>query len=776
MTNEIEKSAEQTITPSQLGRLWDLGLDIEGSGSSRPTRPVEQIEWVYACLMLIVRTARNIQLVLSTPGDKVIESGPAWDFLFANREQPFMDFVSDTVGYLSLHNEVYWITLDSVGEAPKRLMVAGRDTCKPVIRRGELVGYELRLPGGRRIPLFIEDVYAIVDFNPYDRHRGIGPLDSAKLAISTSYQATLLNEATLANGARIGIVLTVPPGVKVDEDQKLAMKAEFAARHGGARNAGLAFLATGGVEVKPFTQTMADLQMLDLRRFDAASICAAFGVPPELVGLNPEAQYAHGPAQQRFVENTVSPMLSYLAGHITLGILNRFKSPAASRGIDIGGAAGFCGSRLPLRTRSCYRREKVKAVQSAQPLFAWFDISQHPAMQEKQRSTSESVLKFTDLGVPLNDLIEAHDLPYQTQPWGDDWWINMGRVPARFTLEAGLEGLTGPSLPEEPEPKAAAADDDFLCVSKTPSVPSVAKDDEAKRLRTWRNWAASWLGIEKEYAQSMRVFFVRQQRILLKQLKSALAETHSNSVSSVPSVAKATADIVARVVFDLQAENGKLKVINHTFFEKASDLGIRQAASEILGLKGEDLTAFAEQAKVRPAIKRSLLISSRKVTGVNKTTQEMVAGQLRTGLDAGEGLKELTDRIRATLGANRDRARRIARTQTAGAVSAGRHEGLKLAGCEKKAWLTSRDEHVRESHRAAESRYAEGIAMGLPFEVGGEFLMHPGDPAGSAAEIINCRCVELALSAAGKMFDPPYYSQLQFYSYSDMQKDIAKKE
>ena len=33
--------------------------------------------------------------------------------------------------------------------------------------------------------------------------------------------------------------------------------------------------------------------------------------------------------------------------------------------------------------------------------------------------------------------------------------------------------------------------------------------------------------------------------------------------------------------------------------------------------------------------------------------------------------------------------------------------------------------------------------MDEPFEVDGEQLMYPGDPAGSAGNIINCQCIEI---------------------------------
>jgi len=175
-------------------------------------------------------------------------------------------------------------------------------------------------------------------------------------------------------------------------------------------------------------------------------------------------------------------------------------------------------------------------------------------------------------------------------------------------------------------------------------------------------------------------------------------------------------------------------------------------------------------------MRASLLRSSQSITNVNRFTQKLVANQISSGLAVGEGLNELASRIARTLGSSRGRAISIARTQTGGAVGSGRHTGMKAAAVDKKGWLTARDKNVRPAHRQAESDYAAGIDLDVPFQVGGDFLMYPGDPAGSAGNIINCRCVEIAIKAAGKSFDLAYYSTLQFYSYSDMQKAHAERD
>jgi hypothetical protein len=54
-----------------------------------------------------------------------------------------------------------------------------------------------------------------------------------------------------------------------------------------------------------------------------------------------------------------------------------------------------------------------------------------------------------------------------------------------------------------------------------------------------------------------------------------------------------------------------------------------------------------------------------------------------------------------------------------------------------KVWDTDVDGHERTEHKKA-----EGQSRGLTdtFQVGGEDLRFPGDPAGSAWNVINCRC------------------------------------
>jgi hypothetical protein len=81
---------------------------------------------------------------------------------------------------------------------------------------------------------------------------------------------------------------------------------------------------------------------------------------------------------------------------------------------------------------------------------------------------------------------------------------------------------------------------------------------------------------------------------------------------------------------------------------------------------------------------------------------------------------------------------RIARTEIISASNRGSYLGAKATGLNlTKEWLTSLDGREREAHAQANSTQS---FMDGYFIVGNERLQYPGDPAGSAENIINCRC------------------------------------
>ena len=125
---------------------------------------------------------------------------------------------------------------------------------------------------------------------------------------------------------------------------------------------------------------------------------------------------------------------------------------------------------------------------------------------------------------------------------------------------------------------------------------------------------------------------------------------------------------------------------------------------------------------------------------VGETTSTNILSAIRAAELAGMSVAETGRLVQATVFNERitdARARTIARTESAGAMSQGNWDQAREMGIyQSKEWLAFEDDKTRKTHTAC---MAQGrIAMDDAFSNG---LQYPLDPAGDAAEVINCRCV-----------------------------------
>jgi len=133
-----------------------------------------------------------------------------------------------------------------------------------------------------------------------------------------------------------------------------------------------------------------------------------------------------------------------------------------------------------------------------------------------------------------------------------------------------------------------------------------------------------------------------------------------------------------------------------------------------------------------------------KIVWITNTTEQVFKETVRQVVEqAGEqgwSVYNTAKQIQKEIGfKNAYRAERIARTEIVAASNLGSNDGAKNAGIElRKEWVPIVDENTRESHIAMSGHPLVGLDE--PFDVGGELLQYPGDQAGSAENIINCRC------------------------------------
>lgn len=159
-------------------------------------------------------------------------------------------------------------------------------------------------------------------------------------------------------------------------------------------------------------------------------------------------------------------------------------------------------------------------------------------------------------------------------------------------------------------------------------------------------------------------------------------------------------------------------------------------------------------------VSRYLTEVRNRLVRVPDEVYDLVAGEVSQGVNLGESIPDLSkrvDTVLSTTGSDRwqNRATTVARTETIGALNAGRMDAFRVAAQDEpdtvfeKIWLATVDSRTRETHRDADQ---QRVPLESPFSVGDSELMFPGDPSGPPQEVIQCRCT-LLLVEQGESVD-----------------------
>lgn len=202
-------------------------------------------------------------------------------------------------------------------------------------------------------------------------------------------------------------------------------------------------------------------------------------------------------------------------------------------------------------------------------------------------------------------------------------------------------------------------------------------------------------------------------------------------------------------------------------WREAVDLVIRGEILKAMGVAFTRLLGAAFRWEQRAFVSAYLAEVRNRLVRVPDEVFDLIRHELVTGINLGEGIPELRariDSVLSTTGSDRwpNRATVIARTETIGALNAGRFDAFNALAAEEpetrfeRLWLATDDHRTRATHgRGTVLPTGETIAgadgqrvpLGQPFIVGGFELRFPGDPSGPPQEVIQCRCTALLVEA-----------------------------
>lgn len=251
----------------------------------------------------------------------------------------------------------------------------------------------------------------------------------------------------------------------------------------------------------------------------------------------------------------------------------------------------------------------------------------------------------------------------------------------------------------------------------------------------WKEFAERTEAIEDKLKPKLRDAFTQQEKSVLAKLK----RTPIPSIKSVIKIGSEEAEAASEAYVDAVYTASEWQQVFEAVILPSVTEAYRQAGAAAYLEVGLDLSFNVTSPRARKFLQDRAFAN---VKGINEVTREKLRKALVRGLDAGDDIRKISQRVADVFEINRgSRTNAIAQTEIVGASNNGTHAGyVESELVLTTVWVDSRDDRVRTSphnHRldGEEAKLGEKYSNGL---------LHPHDPNGAAGNVIYCRCTEAA--------------------------------
>lgn len=662
------------------------------------TKPYGNSAWVFRAVQHIAGPISSVPFVFSTNGQAIKDAAMEefWARPAEGIEGPMSaaDFKEATVVWLSMNGQAFWLLDDSWLTRTRnksRIILARPDRMRPIMRSGVLLGWTFQDGGGRSHTLLPEQVVRPHYYNPYDELAGLAPWMAAEIAAQSDYAAGIFAKNLMESNGDRGVYVIAKNGVPTDEQREqiiaqLRQKREMN-RRGDFRPAFL----TGEISIEDPKLQGADAAFVAQRKENRHEIFIAFGVPASMAEVT--ASYSVGSASDRYrlIEETCMP----------------------------------CGVKISEAV------ELVEMRRSGRTLMAALDWSNHSTMQAVREERVKSAETLFKMGVPVktaNEWLGLGLAPFK------GWEVGYLPMSLQPTGEVEGDGNNPPAPSEQPDDSTLAAglrkslsDFEALIRSGPPACcpghgHKSGGERDPERVKLWEKHMKLQAAAVKMYKVKFAKCIAEIRKEMLQKLEA------TKSLEGVRT--KGLLDII----FDLSKFTARIVAA----LRDAAEYAITQAAEQLSQELGLDDPWKVEDPEVIAIIEDR----ENKIKDVAQEVFEEIKDTIQEGLEAGDSNAQIAAAIKAKCDDISDaKAAAIAQTEVTSAYNRVRYQGLKESGVEYKEWLTAQDEKVRAPHVVVDG---DVVPIESTFTVDGEELVHPGDPDGGPANVINCRCVLVA--------------------------------
>lgn len=604
-------------------------------------------DWVFACVRARAEAVGNIQLKLfekKKDGTTIeVSQHELLDLLAV--VNPFMcqfELFEMLESHLDLVGNAYWFLdgIKSFNDKPTAIYPLNPKYIE--IKKGTLPSFidEYKYTAGSVTRLF--KPYEILHFresNPDDPYNGMGILESIANWVDADNYATEWNRNFFLNAARPDA--TLEHEADLSEEQMKFLRASFEDAYRGVEKAHRALILPKGVKFSPVGWNQKEMDFVEMQRMTRDKILAGFRVPKTILGLTEDVNRANAEASNYvFALRVIKPQMERIVGY-----LNEFLVPRYGDNI-------FLNFVDPVpENRELELIENEKAL-GAKPYASVNEVREKEGLPPIEGGDSVMTdFASIPLGKPIEEKKENPRIKNQMKP------------SVRFSRNLKKRKEIGEMIAKETRKILGENIKEVLKVF-----------DEEKWEVAWKGFVVRVTPYEGALKEKIKKFNNEQKEKVLKKLGKEI-----KGIKQFEDLFDSEEEISILI-------DGATPILRELLEKEGKE------ALKLIGVNG---VFEANLERVVNSLEKSISLMSENY---NETTLNLLKEKLKEGLEAGESLPELTERVRQVYEFSDEvRAERVARTEAFRVANSATKEAWRQSGVVKTLkWYTASDERVCE--------------------------------------------------------------------------------
>lgn len=672
--------------------------------------------YVTACISKIAEKVASTELqlfqILNSKGEmKEVPVSPILDLLYKpNPFQTKTEFWETTIINLKCTGDAYWLKLRNKGGKVMELWNLRPDlvtiTTDPV---KFIKNYKFQKQDGSVEVFEKEDVIHFKYPNPLSAYFGLSPISAAARRVQTEDFATSYQRDFFINSARPDALIK-NKSATLSALQAEELREGWNKKYKGLKNSNKVAILHGDLEYQQISLSQRDMDYIEGMKFTRDDILVAFKVPKPLLSIVDDVNRANSEtAMYIFLSETIKPEVERIIEKVNEEMVYQdfgdqfvvdFEDPTPEN------------HELKLKTyqegiaSNWLLINEVRKMEGLEPVNGGWSIYM-PFSSQAVGGLSQTGKKS---GAQEHSIVLKE---FATDPKTLEKAPKLFNFKGRYWLKQKLlirENLIGEVMKK-------------LELGKKKKTVKKSEESAEKEVKK-TSYLKETVIREAYFAKANQTIDKNAQ-----ELESEMTDFATRQKARVLSKLSKKKEVVKEKLAANQLMNVDKEVeLTISFITPFIEKFLKESALDALSTLApqED---FSSSKQVVKFIKERAKEFGKSVTA---TTLEKLDRTLAEGIEAGEGIVELSDRVNEVYGEfSTYRSDMIARTEATAANAKGNIEGFRQSGvANAKEWINSGDSRVRDEHQDGAGVGGEIVDLDAKFSNG---LSEPGEP--------NCRCV-----------------------------------